>query len=125
MDDMTELLNRLKEEHKDLTFAPTGWLTNDDYQKYIDREGIENLRNWERKRTELCRQCGWDSYYENHTSYISRVKLHHSRDDFGLWKLGDHYMLRDEGNHANTSNGYVTQMFLRKQQNLSIHLSRK
>lgn len=37
--------------------------------------------------TELCRSCGWNVKHECHSSYVSRLRVMHTKDNKGMWSL--------------------------------------
>jgi hypothetical protein len=68
----------------------------------------------------LCWACGWTNYNQLHSPYSPRVKMHHTRQNMGLWDLGGQWVLRDEPNDASQSYDFMTQKFLRGQPGLDI-----
>ncbi|EHK98208.1 hypothetical protein M7I_5973 [Glarea lozoyensis 74030] len=71
------------------------------------------------KPHELCWICGWTNYQQYFSTYVSRVKVFHNRDNTALWNLGPKLILKDAPNDGySPGNDYITQKFLRAQPNL-------
>jgi hypothetical protein len=71
---------------------------------------------------ELCWSCGWSTYLELTSSYGSRVKIMHARENIGVWAIGSQWLLRDQPNDPTLGNDYMTQQFLRAQLCLNVPL---
>jgi len=71
---------------------------------------------------ELCRSCGWSTYFELCSRYGSRVRIMHARENIGVWAIGSEWLLRDQPNNHTLGNDYMTQQFLRAQLCLSVPL---
>jgi hypothetical protein len=78
-----------------------------------------------RPNQELCRSCGWSTDLEFLSSYGSRVKIMHARDNMGWWAIGSEWILRDQPNDATIGGDYMTQQFLRAQPGLEIPLAKE
>lgn len=74
---------------------------------------------------ELCWACGWNTRNQKHSSYGSRVRVMHTRQNSGIWTIGTRWILRDEPNDRFLGNNYITLKFLHKQPNLTIPLPRE
>ncbi|KAH6676786.1 hypothetical protein B0J14DRAFT_625971 [Halenospora varia] len=48
--------------------------------------------NWAAPREELCWVCGWDNRAQMMSSYGSRLKIVHYRDNKGLWEIGGRWL---------------------------------
>ena len=71
---------------------------------------------------ELCWSCGWNVDHQLHSSYGSRIRIFHTRDNTGLWAIGSQWLIRDQPNDAYLGNDFMTYQFLRNQPNLNISL---
>lgn len=69
---------------------------------------------------EICSACGWTNYHQIHSSYSPRVRIHHTRQNMGLWDLAGQWVLRDEPNDTSKSYDFMTQKFLREQTGLDV-----
>jgi hypothetical protein len=62
----------------------------------------------------LCRACGWTTYNELTSSYLPRLRMFHSRQDSGLWRMGNDWLIWDQpGDKGIKTNDYMTYKFLR------------
>jgi hypothetical protein len=104
--------------YKGLTLA----LENDEeIYKQRNKQGIFGL-HCRHPNQELCWSCGWSTYMELTSSYGSRLKIMHVRENIGLWAMGSQWIIRDQPNDATLGNDYITQQFLRAQPGLNVPL---
>ncbi|KAH7417869.1 kinase-like domain-containing protein [Cadophora sp. MPI-SDFR-AT-0126] len=82
------------------------------------------LQTIEETTLELCRSCGWTAKNECHSSYVSRVRIMHTKANKGMWSLGgSQWILVDQPNDPDTlGNDFMTYEFLRKQPDCKIPL---
>jgi hypothetical protein len=74
---------------------------------------------------ELCWSCGWNTRNQRFSSYGSRLRVIHTRENSGIWTLGTRWILRDQPNDRFLGNNYMTLKFLHKQPNLTIPLPKE
>ncbi|KAF1918312.1 kinase-like domain-containing protein [Ampelomyces quisqualis] len=70
----------------------------------------------------LCRACGWNKYHELCTSYTPRVRILHTKQNSGLWFLGNDWLLWDRKTSKTTGNDYLVHKFLKEQGSQDIPL---
>jgi hypothetical protein len=99
-----------------LIFAPNG---ETPHEVRPQRRGLISLPD---PHVELCWSCGWSSYNQLASSYGSRIRIFHTRDNTGLWAIGSQWLIRDQPNDSTLGNDYITQQFLRNQPSLNIPL---
>lgn len=62
----------------------------------------------------LCRACGWTTYHELCSSYLPRLRMLHTRQNSGLWHMGNDWLIWDRpGDRSIETNDYMTYKFLR------------
>jgi hypothetical protein len=61
----------------------------------------------------LCRSCGWHTYNETTSSYLSRLRVQHTRANACLWTMGKDWMLWDRTDEE-CGKDYMTHQFLQK-----------
>ncbi|KAH6694969.1 hypothetical protein BKA61DRAFT_584088 [Leptodontidium sp. MPI-SDFR-AT-0119] len=68
----------------------------------------------------LCWSCGWTAEDEMYSSYGSRIRIHHTHGNIGIWEIGSRWMIRDQPNDLSVGNDTMTQEFLRRQPGMTI-----
>ncbi|KAK6382266.1 hypothetical protein LTS17_004153 [Exophiala oligosperma] len=71
-------------------------------------------------RDELCCNCGWNTRNQEESSYGSRVRIIHTRDNSAIWTIGTQWILRDQPRDRFLGNNYITLKFLHEQRGLNI-----
>jgi hypothetical protein len=94
---------------------------SDEINKQRKKQGILDMY-CHHPNQELCWSCGWSTYMELASSYGSRVKIMHVRENIGIWSIGSQWLLRDQPNDDTLGNDYMTQEFLRAQPGLTVPL---
>ncbi|KAH9861595.1 hypothetical protein J1614_011346 [Plenodomus biglobosus] len=116
----------------DLHFQPKDLIPNliyqedDDHLSDKDKEtlaGVEEVCTTLTPR-HLCRACGWNSQHELGSSYLPRICIRHTRENGGLWSVGNDWMLWDRTNEER-GNDYMTHQFLQKQNTKDIPLVKR
>ena len=69
----------------------------------------------------LCRACGWNSEHELTSSYLPRLQIQHTRENSGLWSIGNDWMIWDRPDEG-WGNDYMTHQFLQEQNTKDIPL---
>ncbi|KAL6244874.1 hypothetical protein RBB50_008402 [Rhinocladiella similis] len=106
--------------------APDDLDYTDPTRKYKNLEFLEDRNPWLFARhyvgpdKELCWNCGWNTRNQKYSSYGSRVRVMHTRQNSGLWTIGTQWILRDEPNDRYLGNNYITLKFLHEQKGLTI-----
>ncbi|KAF1844469.1 kinase-like protein [Cucurbitaria berberidis CBS 394.84] len=73
---------------------------------------------------ELCRACGWNHKHELCSSYLPRLRVSHTRENSGLWTMGNDWVVWDRTDEE-CGNDYMTHQFLQKQRTKYIPLVKK
>ncbi|KAI9701343.1 MAG: hypothetical protein M1820_006565 [Bogoriella megaspora] len=68
----------------------------------------------------LCWACGWTTSDQIYSGYNPHIKIMHTRDNVGLWKIGREWVLRDQPNDFTLGNDYITQEYLRNAPNVNV-----
>jgi hypothetical protein len=70
----------------------------------------------------LCRACGWTAYHEGTSSYLSRLRVFHTRGNSGLLVMQNDYVMWDHIRTPRTQNVYMTVKFLQEKGTKNIPL---
>jgi hypothetical protein len=69
----------------------------------------------------LCRSCDWNTEHEKRSSYLSRLRIVHTRANAGLWTMGNDWAIWDR-TEAESGTDFITHQFLKKQNTRHIPL---
>ncbi|KAF4626711.1 hypothetical protein G7Y89_g11449 [Cudoniella acicularis] len=97
-------------------FAPDGVVSEEDQARFENENYIwPGYAEKEPEEIKLCRSCGWNAYLQGTSSYVSRIRILHARDNIALWEMGSRWLIRAQPNNKSLGNDYMTYQFLCKQ----------